>query len=95
MSRKKQAVKRRRGLYVFALSCIFGFVLYFQSDCNTGYAQQTSEHVHEFRLRKAVWLTGYDDDHVFHEDVNIKSCECGEIITVVKEDGGSDIEIFK
>lgn len=80
--------KRRRGrglLYGFAALSVFGLALCHPSGKNAGYAQNKTEHVHEFRLEKAVWLTGYDDDYVFHEDVNIKFCECGEIITIFDE----------
>lgn len=72
-------------LYGIALLSVFGFALWYQSGRNIGHAQGKTEHTHTFQLRKAVWLTGYDDDYVFHEDVNIKFCECGEIITILDE----------
>lgn len=80
-------VKSIRGLlYGIALLSVFGgLALCCQSAGNAGYAQDKTEHVHKFQLRKAVWLTGYDDDYVFHEDVNIKFCGCGEIITIFEE----------
>lgn len=72
-------------LYGIALLSVFGLALCYQSGRNTVHALNETQHVHKFQLRKAVWLTGYDDDYVFHEYVNIKFCECGEIITILDE----------
>lgn len=83
----KKTGRKRHIFYIVVPLCILGLAIYAQTGASTGFAQQSAqqseEHIHEFRLRKAVWLTGYDDDFVFHEDVNIQYCECGEIITEI------------